>query len=60
MKKPPAALLSIVLVTATFGQETVTLPAKPRNPQAGRVLRLREVFRISDDGGAFYFKSPRN
>lgn len=60
MKRPPAALLSIVLFTAAFGQETVTLPVKPRNPQAGRVLRLREVFRISDDGGAFYFKSPKN
>lgn len=60
MKKAPLALASILIFTAAFGQETVTLPAKPSNPAAGRVLRLREVLRISDSGSAFFFKSPEN
>lgn len=59
MRKAPLALASILVFTAAFGQETVTLPAKPSNPRAGRVLELREVLRISDAGGAFFFKSPR-
>jgi 6-bladed beta-propeller len=60
MKKAPMVLASILLFTAAFAQETVTLPAKPSDPRAGRVLQLREVLRISDSGGAFFFKSPEN
>lgn len=59
MRKAPLALLSIFAAAAAFGQETVTLPAKPRHPEAGRVLELREVLRISDAGGGFFFKSPK-
>lgn len=59
MKKALFPLASILLVCAAIGQEAVTLPAKPANPRAGRVLGLREVLRISDSGGEFYFKSPR-
>ncbi len=58
MKKLPLAFASVLLISAAFGQETVTLPAKPANPGAGRVLALREVFRISDAQGGFYFKRP--
>ncbi len=58
MKKLPLAFASVIMITAAFGQETVTLPAKPQNPRAGRVLELREVFRISDVQGGFYFKGP--
>jgi hypothetical protein len=46
--------------TAAIGQETVTLPSKLKSPRAGRVLELREVFRISDAQGGFFFKSPKN
>lgn len=59
VKKAPLALASILMFTAAFGQEAVTLPSKPAHPRAGRVLELREVFRISDAGGKFFFKSPR-
>ncbi|MCK7476369.1 MAG: 6-bladed beta-propeller [Candidatus Moduliflexus flocculans] len=58
MKKLALAFAPIILISAAFGQETVTLPAKPQNPRAGRVLELREVFRISDVQGGFYFKGP--
>ena len=60
MRKAPFALVSVLMVSAAFGQETVTLPAKPMSPRAGRVLGLREVFRISDTEGKFFFKSPEN
>jgi hypothetical protein len=59
VKKAPLALASILMLTAAFGQEAVTLPSKPANPRAGRVLGLREVLRISDAGGEFFFKRPR-
>ncbi len=58
MKKLPLAFASVLMITAAFGQETVTLPAKPQNPRAGRVLELREVLRISDAQGGFFFKGP--
>lgn len=60
MGKAPLASLLLLVFTAAFGQETVTLPPKPANPKAGRVLQLREMLRISDSGGAFFFKSPEN
>ncbi|MBP7706018.1 MAG: hypothetical protein KA243_02105 [Candidatus Aminicenantes bacterium] len=61
MRKLAFALVSLVLfslIAMAIGQEAVTLPAKPANPGAGRVLALREIFRVSDAQGGFYFKSP--
>jgi len=58
MRKATLALMSVLVLSAAFGQEMVTLPAKPRSPEPGRVLELREVFRISDAQGGFYFKGP--
>ena len=43
LKRLALVFAPIVLISAAFGQETVTLPAKPQNPRAGRVLELREV-----------------
>src|SRR5512142_608328 len=53
-------ILAICFHAAAFGQDTTILPPKAKNPKAGRVLGLREVFRISDAGGKFFFKSPEN
>jgi hypothetical protein len=41
-------------------QAIIENPATPLAKNAGRVLKLREVWRITDEGGAFYFKSPHN
>lgn len=60
MKKPTWILALTLVFTAAFGQETVTLPPKPKNPQAGRVLAVREVFRISDAQGGFFLRNPTN
>jgi len=58
MRNAFLALVSIFTISAAFSQETVTLPPKPGNPRSGRVLELREVYRISDAQGGFFFKSP--
>ena len=60
MRRATLALMSVLVFSAAFGQELVTLPSKPRSPEPGRVLELREVFRISDAAGGFYFKNPEN
>lgn len=39
---------------------TVDNPAKPLAADAGRVLGLSEIWRISDEGGRFFFKMPRD
>jgi len=47
------------LCTLGFGQ-IVENPAKPQAKDAGRVLALKEAWRITDEGGDFYFKYPRD
>jgi hypothetical protein len=39
-------------------QNIIENPAKPPSPNAGRILQLTEVMRITDDKGPFYFKQP--
>ena len=34
-------------------------PSRPAARNADRILELKEVMRIKEDGGEFYFKSPR-
>jgi hypothetical protein len=60
MKKIFSILSLALILPPLFGQETVTAPAKPMNPRAGRILKVREVLRISDAPGGFFFKSPGN
>jgi hypothetical protein len=53
-----AFLLSAI--GAASGQAVIENPAKPLAKDAGRVLKLAEVWRITDDGGEFFFKYPHN
>jgi len=39
-------------------QEIIENPDKPLNSNAGRILKLEEVLRITDEGGEFFFKRP--
>jgi len=41
-----------------FSQEVIKNPGKPSAANAGRVLKLEEIWRVTDEGGAFYFKYP--
>ena len=43
-----------------FSQEILENPETPQNPNAGRVLELREELRIIDDSGEFFFDFPRD
>ncbi|MCK4645147.1 MAG: hypothetical protein KAU46_02750 [Candidatus Aminicenantes bacterium] len=48
-----------LIVCSIFSQTPIVNPEKPLNKNAGRVLKLKEVFRIRDEGANFYFKYPR-
>ncbi len=39
-------------------QEIIKNPDKPANPNAGRILNLREELRITDAGGEFFLQYP--
>ena len=52
-------ILLMLLISSSFSQEIIKNSGKPLNKDAGRILQLDEVLRISDEGGDFYFKSPR-
>lgn len=58
-------LLVIILFIFNFGlstsaQEIIENPEKPLSTDAGRIVELKEVMRIDDIGGDYYFQSPRN
>ncbi len=54
-----------LLVSATLagtliaGQGLIQNPATPTNPKAGRILKLEEAVRLSDEGGKFFFRYPK-
>lgn len=52
--------IPIVLVFSLLAssQQVIENPEKPLAKNAGRVVALKEVWRITDDGGQFYFKYP--
>lgn len=50
-----AALLAVRV--AAIGQ-IIENPAQPASPDAGRVVKLEEVWRISDEGQEFFFDRP--
>jgi hypothetical protein len=57
----PRILLGLAVSTGfSFAQTVVENPAKPSAKDAGRVLKLTEVWRISDESGEFYFKYPHD
>ena len=61
MKRMPTFLILLMfLISSAFSQEIIENTKNPLNPNAGRVLKIEEVFRISDGSGEFYFKYPKN
>jgi hypothetical protein len=55
------ALSAWLLALAVFGfGQVVENPAKPLAKDAGRVIALSEVWRITDDSGEFFFKYPHD
>jgi hypothetical protein len=56
-----AGLLALVLAEAAIGfGQVIENPAKPSAKNAGRVLKLAEALRITDESGEFFFKYPHD
>jgi hypothetical protein len=51
-------VLAILFVSSLSAQDLIENPRKPAAANAGRLLKLQEIWKITDDGGAFYFKYP--
>lgn len=61
MKKLISILLFFFIFTSViYVQEIIENPEKPSNKNALRVINLKEVFRINDRSGDFYFKMIEN
>ena len=48
-----------VVLSGALPQNIIENPDKALSPNAGRVLQLKEVIRLSDESGKFFFKYPR-
>lgn len=60
MKKYAIILsLFLLVIINTQAQELIENPERPLNSKAGRVLKVEEILRITDESGEFYFMSPR-
>ena len=44
--------------SALLAQAIIENPAKPKAENAGRILKLTELWRITDESGEFYFQMP--
>ena len=52
-------LFFLIITFVIYAQEMIENPKNPTNPNAGRILNIQEVLRITDEGGEFYFIGPR-
>jgi len=41
-------------------QEIIKNPAKSTKPESGRILKLQQELRITEQGGEFFFQYPGN
>lgn len=60
MKSKLFIFLLLILPQISHAQQFIENPEKPANPNAGRVLEIQEVLRITDEGGQFFFQYPRD
>ncbi len=61
MRKIGVLFLSLFILSSVISTQTnIENPEKPMSKNAGRMLKLEEVFRITDESGDFYFSSPQN
>src|SRR5512141_220063 len=56
--KAGAGCLLLFLAALATAQQVVENPAKPPSPNAGRVVSLKEVARVSEEEGKFFFEQP--
>jgi hypothetical protein len=53
-------VLLALVVFSVNAQEIVENPKKPLSKNAGRIVELKEVWRIDDTGADYYFRYPHN
>lgn len=59
MKKPACLLATLFIIrVALISQGIIENPDKPPAKNAGRVVALKEVLRIVDEGDKYYFRHP--
>jgi hypothetical protein len=58
MRKIFIIFLSFLVFSAGFAQQVIENPENPPGKNAGRVIQLKEVMRIVDGEGKFYFREP--
>ncbi len=57
MKKMIFLFTSMMVLTFFLpSQEIIQNPKKPLSSNAGRILEVEEMFRITDESGEFFFK----
>ncbi len=58
--KKSVLLFSFILIFnfVIFAQEIIENPEKPGSKNPGRIIQLKEVLKIRDEGTAFYFREP--
>jgi hypothetical protein len=59
MKELALALLIIVCMPLS-AQKIIENPEKPKNPNSGRIIELKEMMRILDNAPEFFFRFPRD
>ncbi len=55
-----AIVISMTAAPGRLFSQIIENPKNPPSPNAGRVVPLKEVFRISDEKGRFFFVEPLN
>jgi hypothetical protein len=60
LEKASAGALLLLSATFAAAQPIIENPSTPESKNAGRVLPLREVARITDEKGKFFFVQPFN
>jgi hypothetical protein len=50
----------LVFISSGYPQDTIKNPERPLSDNAGRVLKLEEELRITDESGRFFFQYPRD
>jgi len=53
-------LISLLLTASLTAQTVIENPKKPPTNNAGRILQLEELMRITDKSGDFFFKRPHS
>lgn len=53
-------ILLMFSISIVSSQVVIENTEKPLNPNAGRILQIKEEFRITDESGEYFFRSPRN